>query len=74
MVHKHVDDVLEEIRLLGGEEAAVQLVNDLLQLRDAVVVILGTVTGETNGVGLRDGFTTIYLFIYCSYYSLFLSH
>lgn len=54
MIHEHVDNVLEEVRLLGREEAAAQLVHDLLQFRDTVVVILGTVAvGRRGTMALR---------------------
>lgn len=43
MVHKHVNDVLEQVRLFGGKEAAVQLLDDLPKLRNSVIVFLGIV-------------------------------
>lgn len=45
MVHEHVDDVLEQVRLFGGEEATAQLLDDLPKLRNAVIVLLGVVSG-----------------------------
>lgn len=38
MVHQHVDEVFEEVRLAGAEEAFGYLVYGLLQLRNTVVV------------------------------------
>lgn len=43
MVHEHVDNVLEQVWLFGGEEAAAQLLDDLPKLRNSVVVLLGVV-------------------------------
>jgi len=49
VVHQHVDDVLEEVGLVGAEEASGDLVHGLLQLRDAVVVGLGVVAEDAHG-------------------------
>lgn len=50
MVHEHVDDVLEQVRLFGGEEATAQLLNDLPKLRNSVIVLLGIVpAGKSFG-------------------------
>lgn len=38
VVHQHVDEVFEEFRLAGAEEASRYLVHGLLQLRNTVVV------------------------------------
>lgn len=38
MVHEHIDNATEEIRLLGTEETSCNLVDGLLQLRDTVIV------------------------------------
>lgn len=46
MVEEHVDHVFEEVRLIWGEEAALDLVNGLLQLGEPVVVLLGIVPGR----------------------------
>lgn len=43
VVHEHVDNVLEQVRLLGGEEATAQLLDDLTQLGDSVIVLLRVV-------------------------------
>lgn len=43
MVHEHVDNVLEQVRLLRGEEATAQLFDDLPKLRNSVIVLLGIV-------------------------------
>lgn len=43
MVHEHVDNVLEQVRLFGREEAAAQLLNNLPELGNAVIVLLGIV-------------------------------
>lgn len=45
VVEEHVDHIFEEVRLLWGEEAALNLVNGLLQLGELVVVLLGVVPG-----------------------------
>lgn len=45
MVEEHVDHIFEEVRLLWGEEATLNLVNGLLQLGELVVVLLGVVPG-----------------------------
>lgn len=45
MVEEHVDHIFEEVRLLWGEEATLNLVNGLLQLGEPVVVLLGIVPG-----------------------------
>lgn len=37
MVHEHVDQILEELRLTGAEVASSDLINGLLQLWNAVV-------------------------------------
>lgn len=46
MVEQHVDHVFEEVRLLGREEATLDLVNGLLQLWELLVILLGVVPGE----------------------------
>lgn len=46
MVEEHVDHVAEEVRLLWGEEATLDLVNGFLQLGELVVVLLGIVPGR----------------------------
>lgn len=38
MVHQHVDEVFEEVRLAGAKEASRYLVHSLLQLRDTMIV------------------------------------
>lgn len=43
MVHEHIANGLEQVGLFGGEEAAVQLVNDVPKLRNSVIVFLGIV-------------------------------
>lgn len=48
MVHKHIDNVLEQVGLFGGEEATAQLLNDLPKLRNAVIVLLGIVPARTE--------------------------
>lgn len=59
MVHEHIDNATEEVRLLGTEEASCDLVNGLLQLWNTVIVfrriiavekiiILGTIRGKRN--------------------------
>lgn len=50
MVHEHVDDVLEQVGLFGGEEATAQLLDDLPKLRNSVIVLLGIVpAGQSWG-------------------------
>ena len=34
MVHEHVHDILEEVRLLGAEESPGDLIHGLFQLRE----------------------------------------
>lgn len=46
VVEKHVDHIFEEVRLLWGEEATLDLVNGLLQLGELVIVLLGIVPGR----------------------------
>lgn len=48
MVHEHVDNVLEQVGLFRGEEAAAQLFNDLPELRNSVVVLLGIVPARAH--------------------------
>lgn len=56
VVHEHVDNVLEQVGLLGGEEAAAQLLDDLAQLRDPVIVLLGVVpAGKSRGQRPGEG-------------------
>lgn len=43
MVHEHVDDVLEQVGLLGGEEATAQLLDDLPEFGDPIIELLGVV-------------------------------
>lgn len=58
MVHEHVDNVLEQVGLFGGEETTAQLLNDLPKLRNSVVVLLGTVpeNGRPSVSTLERGF------------------
>ena len=50
MVHEHVDNVLEQVRLIGGEEATAELLNDLPKLRNPIIVLLGVVpAGKSCG-------------------------
>ena len=46
MVEEHIDHIFEEVRLRRGEEAALDLVNGLLQLGEPVVVLLCVVPGR----------------------------
>lgn len=55
MVQQHVDDVLKAVGLPGGEEAAVDLVHGLLQLGQAVVVLMGIVPAGEGGLVSRWG-------------------
>lgn len=55
MVQQHVDDVPEAVGLPWGEEAAVDLVHGLLQLRQAVVVLMGIVPAGEGGLVSRCG-------------------
>lgn len=48
MVHQHVDQVLEEVRLAGAEEAPRHLVHRLLQLRETVVVGQSIIAEDTH--------------------------
>lgn len=50
MVEEHVDHIFEEIRLFWGEEATHNLVDDLLQLGEPVVVLLGIVPGREGSI------------------------
>ena len=50
MVEEHVDHIFEEIRLIWGEEAALNLVNGLLQLRELVIVLVGIVPGGERSI------------------------
>lgn len=43
VVHEHVDNVLEQVWLFGGEETTAQLLNDVPKLRNSVIVLLGVV-------------------------------
>lgn len=38
MVHEHIDNATEEVRLLRTEEASCNLVNGLLQLWNTIIV------------------------------------
>lgn len=49
MVHQQVHKFLEEVRLLGTEEAASNLVHGLLQLGNTVVVLRGVVSVQDKG-------------------------
>lgn len=50
VVHEHVDNVLEEVRLFGGEESAAELLDDLPKLRNPIIVLLGIVpVGQSCG-------------------------
>lgn len=48
MVHEHVDNVLEQVGLFRGEEAAAQLFDDLPELRNSVIVLLGIVPARAH--------------------------
>lgn len=53
MVHQQVHKFLEEVRLLGTEEAASNLVHGLLQLGNTVVVLRGVVSVQDKGQCLK---------------------
>lgn len=48
VVHQHFDEVLEEVRLAGTEEASWDLVYCLFQLREFVVVWQGIIASNTR--------------------------
>lgn len=48
MVQQHVDNVLEEVVLVGAKESTSDLVHGLLQLRNAVVVVHGIISGKMD--------------------------
>lgn len=43
VIEEHVDDILEEFRLAWGEEATLDLIDDLLQLWQLLVILHGIV-------------------------------
>lgn len=44
VIHQHVDNFFEQVRLLWAEEAPGDLVNGLFQLRQAIVVLVSVVS------------------------------
>lgn len=48
MIEEHVNNILEELRLAWGEEAALDLIDDLLQLRQLIVILHGIVAERDN--------------------------
>ena len=60
MIEQHVDDVFEELRLSGREEAIVNLVNGQLQFRKGLIIFFGLIpvakgrrTRKEEGVSMR---------------------
>lgn len=51
MIKQHVHDVFEEVRLLRGKEAIVNLVNDQLQLWKGLVVFFCLIPARWGWVG-----------------------
>lgn len=49
MIEQHVDDVFEELRLSGREEAIVNLVNGQLQLWKGLIVFFGLIPVAKGG-------------------------
>lgn len=49
MIEQHVDDVFEELRLSGREEAIVNLVNGQLQFRKGLVIFFGLIPVAKGG-------------------------
>lgn len=47
-MHQHINQVFEEVGLIGAEQASRDLVHGLLQLRDTVVVGHSVISGTKH--------------------------
>lgn len=50
MIHEHVDDIFEELRLFGTEESSADLIHNQFQFRQTLIIFPGIISVTNRAV------------------------